>query len=279
MSRELKKNQGRTCYEYKESVWERKGLWEYLNIHEASGRQVISFVGGGGKTSIIFSLAEEGAGYFKKKKKILVTTTTKMFLPEKNTELNLDLRQLKFLLEQEGYGVAGRKTGLKKPGEVEKIKGLPDDFLKEAIGLSDFVLIEADGAKGLPLKAPAQWEPVFPGETTKVVGILGIDSLGKPIGETCHRPELVMELLGTSMDHVVTAEDAAAVVSSAMGQRKDLFLLPYMEEEEFYVVINKVDSEALLPAAEQVAKALHRKGIRHIAAAGISMKGRQNHGA
>ena len=41
------------------------------------------------------------------------------------------------------------------------------------------VLIEADGARRLPLKVPAEHEPVIPEMTTHVLSVYGLDSIGK----------------------------------------------------------------------------------------------------
>ena len=40
-------------------------------------------------------------------------------------------------------------------------------------------MIEADGAKRLPLKVPGEWEPVIPDFTDLVVGVIGMDAVGR----------------------------------------------------------------------------------------------------
>ena len=55
--------------------------------------------------------------------------------------------------------------------------------------LADFVLVEADGAKRLPLKAHAPHEPVIPPNTRQTIYVVGADGFGRPIRQICHRPE------------------------------------------------------------------------------------------
>ena len=57
------------------------------------------------------------------------------------------------------------------------------------------VLIEADGAKGFPLKVPSDREPVVRRETELVVCTAGISALGKTFREACFRWELLPEHL------------------------------------------------------------------------------------
>jgi len=45
------------------------------------------------------------------------------------------------------------------------------------------MLIEADGSRGLPLKAPRAHEPVIPSEATLVIPIASLSVLGQPLDE------------------------------------------------------------------------------------------------
>ena len=73
------------------------------------------------------------------------------------------------------------------------------------------MIAEADGSKGLPLKAHGKNEPVIP-PGSKVIYVVGADGIGKPIAESAHRPELYAWRLGADVGHVVTPEDAATMV-------------------------------------------------------------------
>ena len=45
--------------------------------------------------------------------------------------------------------------------------------------IADFILVEADGSRRLPLKVPATNEPVIPRGNKKTVLICGIDALNR----------------------------------------------------------------------------------------------------
>ena len=113
---------------------------------------------------------------------------------------------------------------------------------EELAALADYVLVEADGAKGLPLKAHASHEPVIPAGTQRVVLVVGADGFGKPVTDACHRPALYAERAGISMDGIVTPKLAARVIATeAYGDR---------------VYINKVESAEDYAAAEELARRL-----------------------
>ena len=87
-------------------------LWSALFIDDrlkkdpgqADHSPVLSFVGGGGKTSYIRRLAWEGR---EKGCRVLVMTTTHMAVPEYFGVLEPDLGQVEKMLEKEGIAVAG----------------------------------------------------------------------------------------------------------------------------------------------------------------------------
>ena len=84
----------------------------------------------------------------------------------------------------------------------------------ELARLADYVLVEADGARGLPLKAHAPHEPVIPPEAGRVILVAGAAGFGHPIGEVCHRPGLYAALAGAGEDEIVTPPLAASVIKA-----------------------------------------------------------------
>ena len=78
--------------------------------------------------------------------------------------------------------------------------------------LADFVLVEADGARGLPAKAHEAWEPVIPENTRRSLLVVGADCFGRPIGEICHRPERFAALAEARLTDPVTPERLARVI-------------------------------------------------------------------
>ena len=125
---------------------------------------------------------------------------------------------------------------------------------REMANLADYVLLEADGAKRLPLKAPAAHEPVIPGGTALVVAVAGLDGVGKPIAKAAFRPALYAELLGTNEAHIVSPEDAARVLASDRGQKKNV------GSARFTVLLNKADDAERIRFAKAAARALETLG-------------------
>ena len=100
-------------------------LTELLDI-DVNSKKIISVVGGGGKTSLIFRLAEELA---EQGKKVIVTTTTHMaFEPERPFARDGELNKVRETLRKYGYTVAAcmekrEEKNWKKPENIQKSSG------------------------------------------------------------------------------------------------------------------------------------------------------------
>lgn len=150
-------------------------------------------VGSGGKTTLIHRLAAEARA---QGKKVLVTTTTYMRI-EPDTLQSGETAPILQALEEKGYAMAGLPLG-------EKICALPPDVYQAACAAADLVLIEADGSRSLPLKFPREQEPVIPDNTDEILVVCGLNGLGRPAREVCHRLDLVTACLGISENTVIT---------------------------------------------------------------------------
>ncbi len=107
------------------------------------------------------------------------------------------LAQLTALLEAHGHVLVASDTHV-EAGKVAGVSAGLVDRLARAPGV-DAVILEADGSRRLPFKAPADHEPVIPGSTTIVVPMVGMDALGRPLDATAvHRPERVAALTGAA---------------------------------------------------------------------------------
>ena len=121
-----------------------------------SGPYVISLTGGGGKTSLIRRLAWEG---MEQGLKVFVTTTTHMAVPLRLGVFSGSGQDVKEMLDREHAVVAGQTNG------AGKISYMGDGAYGSLCPLADLVLVEADGAKRLPLKVPRGNEPIIPDNT------------------------------------------------------------------------------------------------------------------
>lgn len=208
----------------------------------------IAVVGGGGKTSLIFRLCKE---LISTGKKVIVTTTTHMaYEPDRPFAENGNTDKILQNLEFYTYTVT---AGLEQKNG--KICSFPEEKLSELRELADVLLIEADGAKCLPLKVPGEWEPVIPEFVELVIGVVGLDALGQPINTVCHRPERVADFLGKDINAVVEAEDIAKIAASGNGLKK------CAERRAYRVLLNKTDIPGKSEAAEQIAEKLKKTGV------------------
>ncbi|BCJ93845.1 hypothetical protein acsn021_14140 [Anaerocolumna cellulosilytica] len=173
-------------------------LTEALNLVPDGKGTMISFVGGGGKTSSLFALAYELAGAGKK---VLVTTTTAMYNPVGACHPNITI--LGEYITTEG-----------------KLKGITKERTDEIYKLNsyDYILAEADGSRGRPIKAPAEHEPVIPRNTGILIGVIGMDAFGKELSAAyVHRPEILSELTGAGLWDRVNEEVIVKLVSHPLG--------------------------------------------------------------
>lgn len=156
---------------------------------------IYAIVGAGGKTRL---LKEMAARFRREGKTVFVTTTTHMFA-EEDTLLTDDASIITAALQKNGYAFAGVPEG-------PKIKALTPSVYWEACAAADVVLVEADGAKHLPLKCPNSTEPVIPENADEIIVVCGLHGLGKAFRDVCHRVELARQLLDVTDDTPVTPE-------------------------------------------------------------------------
>ena len=209
---------------------------EYRSYCEAFGlnpvdKIQIAAVGAGGKSTILAEIAKE---YAKLGCKVVSTTTTHILKPE-NGVFEEDIEQVKAALQRENIVTVGT---MGRENENNKLGGVSQQFLEQLREAADCILVEADGAKMLPLKVPAQHEPVIPFGTNLVLGIAGIRGLGKPVQEVIHRFEIAAEVLHKSVDEMVDNVDISILLSSNCGQRKNVGTIRYIP------ILNQVNTEA-----------------------------------
>lgn len=204
-------------------------------------RGVTSIIGGGGKTTLMLTLAREliSAGT------VIICTSTRIMPPE-DVVLVTDedpqaiseaVAQHRLICVSEGTDERGKL----KPPAID---------IAELASMADYVICEADGAKRLPLKAHAEHEPVIPESSGQVVLVVGADGIGKPISEVCHRPEIYARLAGVrlegiKLEGVKQTDKAAPEIIAAV-----------IEEEKLgtKLLINKVESDELWTAAKRISE-------------------------
>ncbi len=173
-----------------------------LSARLGVGPGLTALVGGGGKTSLLYALARE----LSPRGRVIVTTSAKIRRPEALPTANPESpRELSELLERHSPLCLGSPW----PGEKLAAPALGFQALTEA---ADFVLVEADGSRGLPAKAHAAHEPVIPAEARQVILVLGADAFGCPVSQVCHRPDLFAALAGCGPEEALTPAIWAGVI-------------------------------------------------------------------
>jgi molybdenum cofactor cytidylyltransferase len=178
---------------------------------------VVAFVGAGGKTTAIFLLANELSPS-------IVSTTTHLGDWQANQcHVHIIVKTGAKLPNIPGDGVAlvtGEKANDRflgvDSGQLGELRNLAGD---RGVAL----LIEADGARQRPLKAPAPHEPAIPDFSNTVIVTAGLKGLNNPLGEEhVHRPERFSQISTLEIGKPVTVEALGKVLTHPAGGLKNI---------------------------------------------------------
>jgi len=229
-----------------------------LNLDEGG---VVSFVGAGGKTSLMFRIARElsSAG-----ETVLTTTTTKILMPSKDQSphvilsdsLDEVLDKARDLIRKNLHiSAASQRTDF----PVGKIAGFEPEVIDEIwkAGVFQWILVEADGASRRPLKAPAFYEPVIPDCSGWLVGIIGLKGIGKLLDERwVFRHKLFAEITGLKPEEPVREEAVAVALMNKNGIMKNC-----PSHTKKVVFLNMADNQKLVESGRKIADILCKTGI------------------
>lgn len=207
---------------------------------------IVSLVGAGGKTTLLYSFAQISAdrGF-----RTLVTTTTHILEPQNGCYARSEA-EIDQLWAEQKPAVVGTQT------MTGKLKSLAPELLAVYCKKADLVLIEADGAKRKPCKAPRSHEPVLLPECDTVLGVFGLKSIGQTLESACFGLEEAKQLLGiTDAEHLITPMDGVTLLSSFSGARKNV------GNRSYYAVVNQCDIAHGIEYGMEMLEALEEKGI------------------
>lgn len=235
-------------------------IFEVLQI-DINKKQVLSFVGGGGKTTSIFQLSKELVG---KDKKVLISTTTKIFNPKKDEydyyflkDIQEDFRPKKASITILGNNVVDEKLIGVAPEKIDEISRRK---------IFDFILVEADGSNRKSIKAPGFHEPVIPLTTSKTIGLIALDCLNKPVDEkTVHRAELMKKIPGNENLNTINEDIIVNLVLDKSGLFKN-------SVGEKILILNKANKEERINAGRIIQKKLKEKSFENIVIGDIKEK-------
>ena len=196
-----------------------------------------AIVGSGGKTTAMFQLARDFGS------RVILTTTTHLAQDQlMQADRHIALEDLADLpsIEKDLAGDILLFTGSEI--EANRVKGPGQEILVQLAALAERwecpLLIEADGARQLPIKAPADHEPSIPDFVDTIIVVAGLSGLGKPLNEKwVHRPEIFSDLVGVPLGSEVTSQHLADALTSSRGGLKNI-----PDTARKLLLINQLDS-------------------------------------
>lgn len=214
---------------------------------------VISLIGAGGKTSILYYFGDCSS---RMGEKVVLTTTTKVF-PVEREGVPLLLEEDREKRAQKAGELLKTHSLIQVGAEItgEKVIGIDretvQDFLQNG---ADRVIVEADGARGLPLKFPAEHEPALPFPPGRVFLVIGAWALGQPFSEKIfHRPELARRYLNWKEGQLIEGEHIADLLLHPKSY------LPRLEGKKISVILNGVRGMWQENEAKRIGVILFRK--------------------
>ncbi len=215
-------------------------------------QSVIVFVGAGGKTIALFQLARE---LTLSEGSVIVTATTHLHVDQ------IKLADSHWIGEkpEDLVGLQENLRGIMLvtgPVDRDRTTGLNDRLLfwlcKFCISHNLPLLIEADGSRQRPLKAPADHEPVIPECVDMVVVVAGLTGLGKPITEEfVHRPKFFALLSGLKIGEVISLKAVFRVLAHSAGGLKNIPL-----QARRIVLLNQADTPEIQAQGKTLAEIL-----------------------
>jgi probable selenium-dependent hydroxylase accessory protein YqeC len=223
-------------------------------LHVRKG-QLVALVGGGGKTGALLTISRELAD---KGWHVLASTTTRV-----GPSVATSMPVIAMMGEEPPQELAqamsecGRvflSAGREEDGKLLGVDPWILTGIKER-HLADFVIVEADGARQMPLKAPGEHEPIIPLGADIVSPVVGLDALGLPIEEgSVHRPEFLIRLTNS---RTVTPQVIADVIAADAGGLKGV-----PASAEVCPILNKLDTVTAEAAREVASAVLARRPDR-----------------
>jgi probable selenium-dependent hydroxylase accessory protein YqeC len=214
----------------------KKALTDALGI---SGPDLVSIVGAGGKTSLMYRLGQELAS---SGRRTLLTTTTRILYPGR--------REIPVLVGPEDDSTSARiskefsRTNLLLAGRQRadsKLLGFDPEFIEKVRSDNNdlTVVAECDGARGKSLKVPEEHEPPVANSTSVYVVVIGADCLHRPLdSDAVYNPERVAAVAGVAVDATVSEP---VVTASVLSQGSYLGRKP--SGARLCVFFNKVDTD------------------------------------
>lgn len=222
-------------------------------LDEAVGRfSSTAIVGAGGKTSTLFRLARTW------RRSVFLANSAHLGLDQMRLADHLyEIQRMEDIPDFDGGVPEGISLfcGPELAGRG-RVSGLGVDVLdalrQRAERFSTPLIIEADGARGLALKAPAEHEPPVPAFVDGVIVVAGLTGLGKNLDErSVFRPEIFSRLSGLVLGGRIDETALARVLCHPQGGLKNI-----PAGAKRIVLLNQADEERMVEPAARLAQNL-----------------------
>ncbi|MBX3038894.1 MAG: putative selenium-dependent hydroxylase accessory protein YqeC [Anaerolineales bacterium] len=227
-------------------------LLQALRLDKKNKNGVISFIGSGGKTTAMFQLAKQIYELRITSYVFLTCTTHLGTWQTKLADRHIAVKDRKDLQGSPNEGIVlltgaldGERT---KPIDESVLTWLYEYSNKQNIPL----LIEADGSRQKPLKAPAEHEPPIPEFTDTIIYVVGLNAIGKPLNdEHVHRPEIFSQLTNLEINESITSESIIKALTHSQGGLKNI-----PRHAKKIALLNQADTPELKSIGGSIAKQL-----------------------
>ncbi|NWF64221.1 MAG: putative selenium-dependent hydroxylase accessory protein YqeC [Chloroflexi bacterium] len=228
-------------------------LFRALRLDQSANHPIIAFTGSGGKTTALFQLAQQ---YREAKcEKVFITATSHLGRWQTTVsdhhiliETEMDFANLPTsgVVLFTGRFEDERTTAISKNAlswlrAYSKDNNIP-------------LLIESDGSRQKPLKAPAPHEPPIPDFAEIVVHVCGLSGLGKSLNEeNVHRPGLFSQLTQLQPGETISSQSLLKILTHPQGGLKNI-----PQTAKRIALLNQADSPVLQSTGGNMARELVR---------------------
>ncbi|MBO7667088.1 MAG: putative selenium-dependent hydroxylase accessory protein YqeC [Firmicutes bacterium] len=228
-------------------------LYHLLEL-DPETRICLSLCGAGGKTTLLYALCRE-ANLYGKKAGLL--TTALMKTPHEEDMFVFYGYGSKWMHKVWKFHriiVAGGNAGR---GLLNRADQASIDF---QLRYADLVAVKADYSEGHPLKWPLPGEPAILPHSDRVMVMMGLSALDRPLDEVCQHAAEARQALGTQQEKV-DEELLAQLIWQGYGS-----LDPW-------VFLNQADDAVLRERGERVAARLVELGLAHVVVDSLQERG------
>lgn len=238
-----------------------------------SSSRCIALIGAGGKTSLMYALAENLVG---EGKTVISTTSTKIFPPKPDQSPLLFLSEDRCPVDDKIIPwiqlLRHVTVGLKIDRNTGKVLGVSGEQIYSMLSWADYVIFEADGASGRPIKAPIESEPVIPDFADLVIPVMGLDSMFSLANQkNVFRLDEFLRITGLAHGETITAQEIVKLFNHAEGALRNV-----PEKAQVAVFFNKFDKlgnfDILYDLARRILTTISDPRLRSISSGSVESK-------